>query len=262
MSSSICNLKRLGVLVTRPLDQGKALCQLIDDNNGRSMQFPGIEISEPENLAEADASLLRLKDYRIAIFVSPNAVTRCLEILGDTVLPDKLKLAAVGKDTADALAHAGYPVDIVPDERFDGEALLDTPELQAKKVRGKSVLIIRGVGGVPLLGDTLAERGAAVAYAEVYERRVPDRDPTELLDGWTVDVGVVTVTSLEILENLWALFGEKGQQQFLNTPLLVISERSRTRARELGFRTVLLAPKLDDLAILHTLCGWVSGEPV
>lgn len=261
MSSDICNLKRLGVLVTRPLDQGKALCQMIDDNNGRSIQFPGIEIAEPENPAEVVERLSHLQDYDIAVFISPNAVFRCLEILGGKVLPDSLELAAVGKGTADTLARAGYPIGIVPNERFDSAALLETRALQQSYVSGKRVLIIRGVGGLSLLGDTLAERGAAVVYVEVYERRVPDRDPTELLNRWTADVGVATVTSLEILENLWNVFGEEGRPQFLNTPLLVISERIRTRARELGFRTVLLTSRMEDRAIVETLCGWVSGKP-
>ena len=262
MSSEICNLKRLGVLVTRPEEQGQSLCQLIDDNNGRSIQFPGIEIAEPEDVAGAVERLSHLQDYRIAIFISPNAVNRCLEMMGDDVLPDSLELAAVGKGTADTLARAGYPINIVPDERFDSEALLETPELQESNVAGKTVLIIRGVGGLSLLGDTLIERGALVFYLEVYERRVPDQDPTELLNRWTADVGVVTVTSLEILENLWNMFGEEGQEKFVETPLLVISERIRTRARELGFRMVLLAPRMEDRAIVETLCGWVSGSPV
>ncbi len=233
---------------------------MISASGGRPLSFPGMEIAEPENPLPARERLARLCDYQIAIFVSPNAVSRCLAMLGDQPLPESLELAAVGKGTADTLARAGYAVSIVPEGHFESEALLETPELTA--VQGKRVVIVRGVGGRTLLRDTLVSRGAVVDYAEVYQRRLPDADPASLLERWSADVEVVTVTSQEILENLWQLCGEQGQAQLAATPLLVVSERTRMRARELGFKQVLLAPRAEDKAIVETLCGWVAGSPL
>ena len=258
--SGLCNLNGLGVLVTRPQHQAKRLYQLIKACGGRPLLFPALEITEPDDSGPAHNLLAQINNYPIAIFISPNAVTRCLEMLGDQGLPDTLQLAAVGRGTADTLAYAGYTVNIVPEQHFDSEALLETAELT--NVQGKSVLIVRGVGGRAHLGDTLKSRGASVDYAEVYQRRIPNVDPQPLLQRWVMDVGVVTVTSLQILDNLWHLLGEQGQALFLETPLLVVSERIRAHARELGFRQVLLAPKAEDRAIVTTLCGWMSGSPL
>ncbi|MCG8428279.1 MAG: uroporphyrinogen-III synthase, partial [Chromatiales bacterium] len=208
MAQTPCDLAGLGVLVTRPAHQADGLCQLIQASGGAPLAFPALEIAPPADPEQAAAYLRRLADFQIAIFISPNAVSRALALLAGAELPPELQLAAVGKGTANALAAAGYSVDITPNERFDSEALLQSRELQA--VGGKRVLIVRGVGGRALLGDTLTERGAQVSYAEVYQRRLPECDPTPLLERWD-DVDVVVATSGEILDNLWHLLGSEGR---------------------------------------------------
>jgi uroporphyrinogen-III synthase len=120
------------------------------------------------------------------------------------------------------------------------------------------VLIVRGVGGRPLLGDTLRARGAEVGYAEVYRRLRPAADPTPLLARWRVEVDLVTATSAELLDNLVAMLGESGWPLLRETPLLVISERMAQRANALGFTQVVGAPGADDESVLDALCDWCS----
>jgi len=254
-----CHLGGIGVLVTRAEHQAGRLAQLIEQQGGRSLKFPAVVISPPGQPERARACLNDLDSYRIVLFVSPNAVEWALQLIAPHRLPDAPLFGAVGRGTALALAKAGYPVDIVPEGQFDSEALLATPALQ--RVRGRRILIVRGQGGRALLGDTLMARGAEVDYAEVYQRQCPATDSGPLLRRWRDDVNLVTDTSCEILENLYTLLGETGRETLLETPLVVISARMRQRARELGFKQIILSRGADDQALLRTICAWVRQAP-
>ncbi len=248
---SDCDLKGLGVLVTRPVHQAAGLCELIEAQGGRAEKFPALEIRPPRDPAAARLSLLGARG--ILIFVSPNAVSFGLRLLRGGSLPRQALLAAVGKGTALALREAGYPVDLIPEQNFDSEGLLALPEL--RQVAGRQVVIVRGDGGRPLLGDTLQERKAELVYAEVYQRHCPNADPTGLLRRWDQAVDLVTVTSNDVLHNLISLLGEAGWWQLKRTPLLVISQRMQIEAEKLGFETILLAQNASNAAILKQLCA-------
>ena len=252
-----CNLSGIGVLVTRPAHQGEELCRLIRSHGGRPIRFPALAIHGPEDPAALRALLAGIERYDIVIFVSSNAVRHGLELMGG-VLPGSLRVAAVGTGTARALAAHGIDVNLVPEKQFDSEALLALPALQ--QVAGKRILIIRGNGGRPLLGDTLRERGAEVVYAEVYRRVCPETDAAPLLARWRPEIRIVTATSLELLNNLVVLLGEAGRTLLQETPLVVVSVAMRQRAEELGCRHVLLAPRAEDAALVAAVCDWAQNR--
>jgi uroporphyrinogen-III synthase len=250
-----CDLHGLGVLVTRPIEQAGLLGALIGENGGHPVIFPAVAIAPSRN-AEKAVSLLR-QPTDLIIFISPNAVNYALDLLGEPAFPQAARLAAVGGATARALTEAGYRVDLQPAERFDSEGLLALPELA--RLTGQRVVIVRGEGGRALLGDTLKARGAELVYAEVYRRVRPQTDPTELLRRWPQRVDMVTATSNEILCNLVALLGQAGWPLLSQTPMLVISERMREQAEDLGFKTTLVARNATNNAIVIRLCNWVQS---
>jgi uroporphyrinogen-III synthase len=193
----------------------------------------------------------------IFVFISPNAVSYAIQLLGEYSLPHTARLAAVGSATATALLEAGYRVDLQPADRFDSEGLLAIPALA--QLAGQRVVIVRGEGGRALLGDTLMARGAVLAYAEVYRRGCPETPPAPLLDAWRQRVELVTATSSEILTNLVAMLGQNGWSLLRQTPLLVISDRMREQAAQLGFETLLVADNATNSAIVTRACKWVES---
>lgn len=255
-----CDLSGIGVLVTRPASQSAPLCELIAARGGNPVSFPALEIQPPADLQGVAARLTGSGPYDMAIFISPNAVSYGLQLLDGASLPGNPRIAAVGKGTARALEARGLEVNILPQERFDSEALLEMEELQ--QLQGRRVLILRGNGGRPLLGETLQARGAEVIYAEVYRRQCPRPDAGPLLKRWAGEVRVVTATSSEILENLAAILGEPGRELLQTTPLVVVSERIYERAQALGCREIILARRAEDGAIVDAICHWaVGGNP-
>lgn len=246
-------LKGRGVLVTRPAHQVEGLCRLIEAADGRAVRFPALEIRPTEHPEQARALLAQSWDW--CVFVSANAVEQALGLMGR--LRAGARIAAIGQATAQALAAAGYPVDLVPDGRFDSEALLESEAMH--QVAGQRILIVRGEGGRGLLGETLQSRGASLAYAEVYRRVRPDLDPAPLIARWTREVDAVVATSGEVLDNLVILLGAVGREWLLATPLVVISPRMVEQARQLGFSRVEVADAAQDAALVAALCRLANG---
>lgn len=253
-------LAGLRVLVTRPRDQAENLAQLIEARGGQAIRFPVIEIAEPRDPRALNTILERLKDFDMAIFISPNAVNRALPLIrAHGGLPPSLHIACVGRGSARELARHGIENTIAPRDRFDSEALLELPALQA--VKGKRIVIFRGEGGRELLGDTLKARGAQVEYAECYRRQRPDADTTPLRQRWERgEIDIVSVTSADGLRNLLDMVGPAGRERLLRTPIVVVSERMAQVCRELGFKTeARVAATAGDEAIVDAIQAWRDG---
>lgn len=249
------------VLVTRPRDQAENLARLIEARGGEVFRFPVIEIAEPQDPRALLAIIDRLKDFALAIFISPNAVKHAMNLIrARGGLPSGLRVACVGSGSARELRHFGIDKVIVPPERFDSEALLELPELQ--QVAGKRIVIFRGDGGRELLGDTLRARGAEIEYAECYRRLRPDTDATPLMHRWARgEVDIVSVTSVDGLRNLFDMLGKDGQPWLIRTPVVVVSERMAQVCRELGFTTgPRVAVTAGDEAILEAIQAWRDGQ--
>jgi len=249
-----CRLDGAGVLVTRPAHQADALCALIEARGGRAIRFPALEIREPRDPATAAALLGAADTFDVLLFVSANAVEYAMP--GLPARPRGV-IGAVGEATARALQAHGLEPTILPAGRSDSEGLLSAPALE--DVRGRRVLIVRGEGGRPLLGDQLAARGAEVRYAEVYRRALPALDAGPLVARWRDEVQVVVVTSREVLDNLVALIGPTGLERLRETALVVVSERLASHARTLGIGRVYVAAGASDEALVRAACAAARG---
>lgn len=250
-------LQGIHVVVTRPAHQAEQLCEMIESAGGHAIRFPVLDIADVTDTKTLDAIIDRLEQFDIAIFISPNAVTHALtHINAKGGLPAQMRVAAVGQASAKALSAYGITVDLFPEQTFNSEALLALPELQ--QVAGKQVVIFRGVGGRELLADTLKQRGAQVEYAECYQRVRPNTDVRplqEYAENGAVDI--IIITSNEGLQNLFDMVGESGHYWLLQTPLLLVSERTAEFARQLGFtREAIIATKASDTALLQSLLDW------
>lgn len=249
----VCDLEGRGILVTRSIRQSLGLCKLIEALGGQAIRFPALEIAPSSDWETALSQLNRA--YDLVIFISPNAVHYARDLLAGEAIQGNL-FCAVGKATEKAMKTAGYPVDLVPKHRYDSEGVLAIPDLQ--QMQGKQVLIVRGDGGRPMLGDSLRARGAKVGYAEVYQRKQPEGDCASLLANWREHIDLVTTTSIQVLDNLIEMLGESAWQRLKETPLLVISDRMRLAAQQKGFHTILQAEGADDNAIMAAICDWVD----
>lgn len=245
------------ILVTRPVEQAEALCRLIEQVQASALRFPLLQIA-PHQVAKRELEQALAADW--LIFTSKNAVDFALQAFdGKMAGLAELRIAAVGGGTAKCLRAAGLRVDCVPQTQFNSEGLLAEAEMQ--NVAGKRCIIVRGVGGREKLAQTLRERGADVAYLEVYRRLPPDGDAAELaasLEQRAIDA--LVITSEEALQNLAALLDSATLSLAQKLPLVVVSERLRQAAEKLQFEIVVVSQQASDTAILETLRTLFNGE--
>lgn len=245
------------IVVTRPRAQADALAEAIAAAGGEALRFPLLEISpadDPAPLARAAAELDR---YALAVFISPNAVAYSLPaILAQAPWPVRTTPAAVGQGTVKALAEYGIGGCVAPSERFDSEALLALPELDAGRVAGRKVAIFRGDGGRELLADTLRERGATVDGIACYRRSSPEAGAGVLLAAWRAGrLDAITVSSSEGLRYLADMLDAEGRAFLAATPLFVPHARIADHARDLGLTQVVLTGPAD-AGIVAGLCAY------
>jgi uroporphyrinogen-III synthase len=163
-------LQGLHIAVTRPLDQAQSLCKGIEQHGGVAIEFPLIAVSALENYQRFEQQITQLPDTDWAIFISSNAVDFAMPrvLKKYDQLPEQLKFAAIGQQTAHALTQYGVSKVLIPQNRYDSETLLALPEMQ--NVAGNTIAIFRGVGGRELMAETLKARGAHVYFAESYQQ--------------------------------------------------------------------------------------------
>lgn len=246
------------VLVTRPADQAEPLCRLILEAGGAAIRFPTLEI---EPIAVEANLLQQALQTDWLIFTSTNAVDFAVKAFNGKMTGFQgPNIGAVGQSTANALSLAGFKVDCVPKVIFSSEGLLAEPAMQ--QVAGLTFTIVRGVGGREKIAQTLMERGAQrVDYLEVYRRSRPETGNRQRLDNLcSGSLGAITITSGEALQNLLLMVDAASASLLKKLPLIVVSDRIKELAQQLGFAQILVSLQPTDAAILQTLTTLANGE--
>ncbi len=251
MSGSRLPLAGRGIVITRPAHQAQPLADLIRAAGGNPILFPVLEILDAADLRPLNALIDRLDEFDLAIFISPNAVNKAMNLIAARRgLPSRLRAAAIGRGSVKELRRFGISDVIAPTKKFDSEALLELPAL--RDVAGRHVVIFRGDGGRELLGDALTARGARVEYAECYRRGKPNLNAAPLMKAWARnELHAITVTSSEGLRNLFDMIGKLGQTWLKKTPLFVPHPRIAAAARELGLTAVIETEPGDEGLIVR-----------
>ena len=243
-------LSGVRVLVTRPEPGAGRLAEALAGEGAVPIRVPAIVIAPMEDTAPVERLRERLAGVAVAVFTSRNAVEGLFGRTPGAVhggLPS-VNLA-VGRATAEALRARRIDGVRTPAGRFDSEGLLACPELDAGRVHGRLVAIVKGEGGRGLLARKLRRRGAEVVEANVYRRQAPER-LAAMLDGVREPVDVVTATSAEALDNL--LGAAPWVAPWLSRRLLVTaSERIAGIARARNLSRVTAAGGADSASIVE-----------
>lgn len=214
------------VLITRPAGQHEAFARSCESLGFTVSLLPCIEINSYPVTALHLTHIL--KSCQNVLFTSANAARLAHQIVP---MPwQNHRIHAIGAATARTLEQAGQKLSLVPQSPYNSESYLQ----QLKERLPESLLIIKGRGGRALVQATLERLGWHVSTLDVYERTKPQVCPdtiTSLFNKRAPDI--ISVTSDEILNNLWQLC-EAHSQQLKQIPLVVNSQRCADRARHLG----------------------------
>ncbi|MFB9213924.1 uroporphyrinogen-III synthase [Vibrio sinaloensis] len=247
----------MAVLVTRPGEQGKALCRQLTDAGMLALHHPVISIQPGDQLTTL-ASCIEQCDYIIA--VSQHAVTFSHQVLQHhhQLWPDRVIYLAVGQKTAHVLSKVTQQKVHYP-EIGDSEHLLMLDALT--NVMGKKIVILRGNGGRELIFDTLIARGAKVEYVEAYKRENIAFRSELLVPIWQDKrITQLVITSSGQLEYFISQFSEPELLWLYNLTLYVPSERIVQEALTLGFNKVFNTNSASNNDLLAALQSTATGQ--
>jgi uroporphyrinogen-III synthase len=241
----------MGVVVTRPARQAAAFAQKLAALGADAIVFPTIVILPPEDTVALESVHARLHEYDFAVFVSANAVEYGAPPAARW--PSSLVALAPGPGTVEALASVGITNARMPETTFDSEGLLALPEL--RDPRGRRVIVFRGERGRELLADTLRARGAQVDTVACYRRAAPASGAEGLVEALRERrANVLTLTSSEGLDNLWAVVGGEGRRLLAALPAFAPHPRIAQRSRGYGLRTIVTSG--GDAGLIAGLLEW------
>jgi uroporphyrinogen-III synthase len=161
------SLRNKTILITKSEAECKKNLDSLRHEEAELIFCPTIKILPATNSPELDDALKMFSQFDYLVFTSSNAV----EIFSDIAKKKKLnlskvKVAAVGKSTADECESVGITVDILPDE-FSAKGLID--KLSEFDLTDRKIFIPGSSlsGGELNLG--LSEQGAQVYSVPVYD---------------------------------------------------------------------------------------------
>ncbi|HIX90906.1 MAG TPA: uroporphyrinogen-III C-methyltransferase [Candidatus Agathobaculum pullicola] len=195
------------IVVTRPKARAGTLAARLRALGANVIEAPCIETIEREDTQPLAAALEQSHDW--AVFTSPAGVPAAVDALRrlgrDLRALYGMKLAAIGKGTADALAACGLTADLLP-AQYDGEHLADA--LIDAMPQGGSALLLRAAQGGQMLPEKLSAAGIRVTDVPLYDtvHRCDKADALRsLLTAGKVDG--VTFTSVSTVEGFAEAIG-------------------------------------------------------
>lgn len=238
------------VMVTRPGSAGEMLCEKIRAAGGEAIHFPSIVFAPPADLDLLHRQVAAIAEYDWLIFISPQAVAASVTLIKQHWVA-AVRIAAVGAGTAAALIAAGLPVTVYPVDEWSSEGVLALPEFQ--QVAGQKIALMTGADGRDHLAQHLVARGAIVTTLIAYQRCLPTVDVTNYVKLiLTNKVDVIVCTSGDGLRNTKTLL-LSAWSVLQDVAVIVISEKMRLLAQELGFHKIFLAKNAGHDAIMDVL---------
>jgi len=236
------------VVVTRAEASDGPLSRELKSLGLRVLLWPTVSIGATDP-APLRAALQAIRTFHWIVFASRNAVTAVLEQLPTP--PAALKVAAVGKATAQVLRQRGWPVELVPDEG-NAAALVAAFAARGPEATAARILYPASSRALPTIAAGLRQLGAEVTQVEAYRTGSAPLDVAACRD-WIAREGVAAVTfaSPSAVSELAEALGHTDFDRLLHAATAVAIGRTTARALSArGHHAVIAdAATLEGLAV-------------
>lgn len=226
------------IVVTRARTQASSLSARLRELGADVVEMPAIRL-EPLDPAALHGALDAVGGYDWLMVTSQNAVGLVWAAMRARGLDARslgpLRIAAIGRATADALLDHGLAADVVPG-RFVAESLLEALA-RRNDVRGRRVLLPRAADARDVLPDGLRALGAHVDVIPIY-RTVLDGDAAERVAG-LLRAGEIDLVTLSSSSTARFFVGAVGADAARAAPAASIGPVTSAAARALGLRVAV-----------------------
>jgi uroporphyrinogen-III synthase len=220
------------VVVTRAESADGPLTRELKGLGLSVLLWPAVSVATADP-GPLSAALTNIRAFDWIVFASRHAVAAVLERL--PAAPPGLRVAAVGKATAQVLQGRGWPVELVPDE---GSAAALVAEFATRwstlsQARDLRVLYPASSRALPIIAAGLRQLGATVTQVQAYQTDAAALDVGECRE-WIArgSIAAVTFASPSAVSELARALGAEDFGRLLAAaPPVAIG---RTTARELS----------------------------
>jgi len=257
------------VLVTRPRKQSEDITEQLEAVGATVIHCPTIEVLPPDNWAQLDGSIRRLKEYDWVIFTSANGVRFFFERLDELAIEGAEALSggvvcAIGPATARALQKAGVVAQVTAsDSKAEGALRAIIEQVGSEEnVKGLQYLIPRAKVAREILPASLRKLGARVDAVETYQTVKPEiaRDSILRLFNET-SIDVVTFTSSSTVSNFAALVGLTDLSDLLaNVSIACIGPITAETANRYGLRNIIQPELYNAEALVESIVRSIGKE--
>jgi len=250
------------VLVTRARELAPELSDPLRELGAEILGMPCIRLVEAADMGPVDSAIDHVEGFDWLLFTSARAVERFFERLlqrrGDVRVLAGVRIAAIGRPTAQAVRRHHLAVDLCPAE-FVAEGLLEEFAEQVD-LRGARCLLPRAAGAREVLPEGLRELGAKVVETELYRSEPdPEQDPEVLGRLAEHPPDVVTFASPSAVRGLGQIVPRETFAKLCrSTPAIVIGPVTADAAREAGFDVVAEATPHTIPGLIEAVVGYLS----
>jgi uroporphyrinogen-III synthase len=258
-SPALLPLQGRTIAVTRAEQQLGEARRLFEQAGAAVLDLPALVIGPPDEWGPLDDALAELEEFHWLVVSSSNgvdAVEERLQRQGRCLArrPASLKIAAVGRKTANRLEALGAPADFVPPD-FVADSLIEHFPVSGWGLR----LLLPRVqsGGRTLLAEAFGEAGARVVEVAAYESRCPAALPEAAaaalaaggVDAITFSSGKTARHTALLLEQQ---FGSQWRERLRGVAVVSIGPQTSQACRE-------VLGRLDAEANPYDLDGLVAA---
>lgn len=267
--STFAPLAHKTILVTRAAGQSSQFTELLTAQGASVIEMPTLAILPPASWAELDSAIANIHAYNWLILTSANAVDSFFARLRvankDSRALANLKVAVVGRKTAEVLASHGIVPDLVP-PNFIAEALADELVAKFPAIQGSKILFPRvQTGGREVLIEQLMQQGGIVEAIAAYESGCPEQIDALALQALSSHaVDMITFASSKTVKHFYQLLNrveapEVWQTWIANSKIASIGPQTSVTCRELLGRVDCEAKEYTLLGLTTAIIDFCNG---
>lgn len=242
------------IVVTRSQKQAGQFTKILEDFGASVVEFPVIRII-PLNNARVTRAIKEAACYDWLIFTSVNGVKIFMQKISDVRNLAGVKIAVIGKMTAQRLKDFNIHADLIPKEYY-AESLVE--KFKTQNLKGKKILLFRAKQARDILPRALKNMGARVTEIAAYKTVPVKHNITELkqqLADKAIDC--LTFTSSSCANNFIALFKKQEKNRLLkNVKVAAIGPITRNTLKTFGVKTQIMPRVYTVLDLAKAIAGY------